>query len=190
MFYTFVYIFHILEFPGIISFPENYPETIRISWIREIAFKVETLATLAMLFVALTFTLSLVKSSTQCRKSWDHPPSCFCLIRISDQLSNDYEMILTYMYRQLRVKRALSIFKDVHEDQNWSSILMIYYQYIHPPIYSLLDPHRKSAGGLAAWPPKRAVNGINGKMPPPAGLHKKKTARRRGHPESKEKMKN
>ena len=27
----FICIFHILEFPGIISFPENYPETIRIS---------------------------------------------------------------------------------------------------------------------------------------------------------------
>ena len=44
-----------------------------------------------------------------------------------------------------------------------------------------------------AWlrdPQRGAVNGINGKMPPPAGLHKKKTARRRGHPESKEEMKN
>ena len=27
----FTYIFHILEFPGIISFPKNSPETIRIS---------------------------------------------------------------------------------------------------------------------------------------------------------------
>ena len=26
-----LHIFHILEFPGIISFPENYPPTIRIS---------------------------------------------------------------------------------------------------------------------------------------------------------------
>ena len=54
---TFVYIFHILAISWNYFISRKLPGNDQdLTGIREIAFKVETLATLAMLFVALTFT--------------------------------------------------------------------------------------------------------------------------------------
>ena len=60
------------------------------------------------------------------------------------------------------------------EDQFWSSWSTIntYITYLF-----FARPTQKKCGRPGCVTPKRAVNGINGKMPPPAGLHKKKTAR-------------
>ena len=66
-----VYIFHILDFPGIISFPKNYPEMIGIPRIRENSFKVETLPTTTyMLNLTPALTLTLILNE---KKKNDYP---------------------------------------------------------------------------------------------------------------------
>ena len=46
---------------------------------------------------------------------------------------------------------------------------------IHTSTYLFFArPTQKKCGRPGCVTPKRAVNGINGKVPPPAGLHKKR----------------